>query len=301
MRIKEILKEINYIKFIGNENDVVEKVVSLNEINMSKNAISWCSDKNIAFLDKVSTPSIIIISNNAVDKIKKDISYIAVENPRRAFQEVLSKFFTVKRETKIHSSAIISEDCKIGNNAYIGHNVIIEENCILGDNVTVLHNTVILNGTIVEDNVNIGSNNTIGGIGFGYEKNGKGDFELIPHIGNVVIKKNVDIGNNTCIDRAVLGSTIIGDNVKIDNLVHIAHGVNIGRNAAVIANAMVAGSVHIGENSWIAPSASILNKKYIGNDALIGLGAVVTKDVEEFTIVAGNPAKLIRKINKNEK
>ena len=125
-----------------------------------------------------------------------------------------------------------------------------------------------------------------------------GDFELIPHIGNVVIKDNVDIGNNTCIDRAVLGSTILEENVKVDNLVHIAHGVSVGRNSVVIANAMVAGSVKIGSNSWIAPSSSILNKKDVGDNSLVGMGAVVTKSIEDNTIVAGNPAKFIRKIEK---
>lgn len=109
----------------------------------------------------------------------------------------------------------------------------------------MLHNTVILKDTIIEDNVVIGANNTIGGVGFGYEKDREGNFELIPHIGNVHIKRNVEIGNNTCIDRAVLGSTILEENVKVDNLVHIAHGVFVGRNSVVIANAMVAGSVNI--------------------------------------------------------
>jgi UDP-3-O-[3-hydroxymyristoyl] glucosamine N-acyltransferase len=143
--------------------------------------------------------------------------------------------------------------------------------------------------------VKVGCNCTIGGTGFGYEKDENGEFQLIPHLGNVVLEDYVEIGNNTCIDRAVLGSTILEENVKVDNLVHIAHGVKVMRNSVVIANAMVAGSVVIGENSWISPSVSILNQKKVGNNALVGLGAVVIKDVEDNDIIVGNPGKSIKK------
>ena len=118
---------------------------------------------------------------------------------------------------------------------------------------------------------------------------------MIPHIGNVVLGNNVEIGNNSCIDRAVLGSTILHDNVKVDNLVHIAHGVVIGKNSLIIANAMVAGSATIGEHVWVAPSASILNKKSIANNAVIGMGAVVLKNVNEGETIIGNPGKPLNK------
>ncbi len=94
-------------------------------------------------------------------------------------------------------------------------------------------------------------------------KNEEGKYSIIPHMGNVVIKNQVEIGNNTCIDRAVLGSTIINENVKIDNLVHISHGVSLGANSLIIANTMIAGSSIIGENVWVSPSSSILNKKVL--------------------------------------
>ena len=297
INVKAILEKIDFINFIGDKQLKVNNVVPITELNNVDNAISWCDDKNQAILNGIKTNSLIIVSKNNTQTRHLN-TYLIVENPRRTFQQVLTIFFTKSRKASISSNATIDKSVIIGENVFIGHNVIIEENCTIGKNSIILHNTTIMSDTVIGNNVNIGSNNTIGGVGFGYEKNSNGDFELIPHIGNVVIKNNVDIGNNTCIDRAVLGSTVLEDNVKVDNLVHIAHGVKVGRNSVVIANAMVAGSVNIGENSWIAPSASILNKRDVGDNSLVGMGAVVTKNVEAYTIVAGNPSKLIRNIEK---
>ena len=132
-------------------------------------------------------------------------------------------------------------------------------------------------------------------MGFGYEKNEKGEYKAIKHVGYVVIEKDAEIANNVVIDRATLGVTVIGENVKIDNLVHISHNVRIGKNCMILANSMLAGSVTIGENSWIAPSASILNQKKIGSNVMVGMGAVVLKDVENDIVVVGNPSRILKK------
>ncbi|CAA0189725.1 UDP-3-O-(3-hydroxymyristoyl)glucosamine N-acyltransferase [Tenacibaculum maritimum] len=296
IKINEIINSLEIVKYLGSELAEVRTVVPIEEVNSTKNPLSWCNKKKLDKLKEIANSSAVIIISDSLEEVDYKFNVIFVENPRRAFQKVLTDFFLEKRNPHIAVSAKISDKARIGQGAFIGNNVIIEEGCEIGNNVTILHNTVVLKNTIIGDDVTIGVNNTIGGTGFGYEKNKRGDFELIPHIGNVVIKNNVDIGNNTCIDRAVLGSTILENNVKVDNLVHIAHGVKVGRNSVIIANAMIAGSVNIGENSWIAPSSSIINKKNIGDNVLVGLGAVVTKNVENDVIVAGNPAKFIRKI-----
>jgi UDP-3-O-[3-hydroxymyristoyl] glucosamine N-acyltransferase len=158
---------------------------------------------------------------------------------------------------------------------------------------------VLKYGTKIHDNAKIGANCTIGGVGFGYELDEEKKYVLLPHLGNVVLKSFVEIGNNTCIDRAVMGSTILEENVKVDNLVHIAHGVVIGKNSLIIANSMIAGSTKIGENVWVAPSVSILNKKTISDNSYIGMGAVVIKDVKENETIVGNPGKaLVKSENK---
>lgn len=144
----------------------------------------------------------------------------------------------------------------------------------------------------------IGKNTAIGRDGFGYARDKDGTLVKIPHRGNVVICKGVEIGSNVCIDRAVEGSTIIGEGTKIDNLVHIAHGVKIGKNCLIVAGAVIGGSCEIGDNCFIGINASIKNKVRVGNNVTIGMGAVVLKDVPDGETWAGNPAKKIEHVKK---
>lgn len=296
IKVKNILNSIKHITYIGDQSQNIVKVIQIDKDNNDPSILSWCSDKNKDLLLDIKAGTIIISNNIIKDNLNSDCNYIVVENPRRTFQEILIRFFVEKTQAEISKTSAIHTSTSIGKNVFIGNNTIIEKNCKIGNNVTIQHNTVIFKDTIIGNNVTIGANNTIGGIGFGYEKDENGDFQLIPHIGNVVLKDNVEIGNNTTIDRAVLGSTILEENVKVDNLVHIAHGVKIGRNSVIIANSMIAGSVVIGENTWIAPSSSVLNQKSIGNNSLVGMGAVVLKNVGDNEVVAGSPAKLLKKI-----
>lgn len=293
--IKDILEKIDYVNFVGSPDNVVDAPIELNLENKNPKSLMWLNTKNIAKLQKI-THGVLVVPSEAIDlKTNKNCDIIFTDHPRKAFMQILNTFFLGKKAFTIHPSAIIHQDVKLGKNVGIGANVIIEQDCIIGDNTCIDHNTVIKRNTLVGSHVVIGSNNTIGGAGYGYEKNDGGEFEFIPHLGNVVIKDFVEIGNNTCIDRAVLGSTILEDNVKVDNLVHIAHGVHIGHNSMIIANSMVAGSVKIGKNVWVAPSASILNQKNLGDNSLIGMGAVVLKNVPEDKIFIGNPARDLKR------
>jgi UDP-3-O-[3-hydroxymyristoyl] glucosamine N-acyltransferase len=188
----------------------------------------------------------------------------------------------------------ISPDTVIGEKVSLAPGVVIGSRVILEDNVKVGPNTVIANAHI-QRNVTIGANCSIGLPGFGYEADEDGIFWRFPHVGGIVIGEDVEIGSNTCIDRGSIGNTMIGQGVKIDNLVHIAHNVQIGDHSLIIANSMLGGSVTIGAKGWIAPSVSIMNQVTIGDASTIGLGAVVLKDVEDHSVMVGNPAKLLRK------
>lgn len=131
----------------------------------------------------------------------------------------------------------------------------------------------------------------IGTDGFGFERNGDGELERFPHLGGVVIEDDVEIGANVAIDRGALDDTWIGPRVRIDNLVHVAHNVRIGADAAIIAHAMLAGSASIGERAHIAPCASVREGVTVGAEAFVGMGAVVTGPVAERTTVVGSPAR----------
>jgi UDP-3-O-[3-hydroxymyristoyl] glucosamine N-acyltransferase len=299
-KILDILKELEVIQFIGNENTLIDRVIQSNVDNQDINAIMWVSPKNAIQLKEIKLGTIICAGID-IESINSNCNYIVVEQPRQAFQKTLKAFFVAKPNFTIAKSAIIHSSAVISADVFIGENVVIERGVKIGKFVQINHNTTILSDTIIGDEVIIGCNCTIGGVGFGYEKNEEGEFELIPHIGNVVLEDFVEIGNNTCIDRAVLGSTILRKNAKVDNLVHIAHGVEVGENSMVIANAMVAGSVKIGRNSWIAPSASILNQKKIGDNVTVGLAAVVVKDVADDLTVMGSPAENIKDFLRKKK
>ena len=146
------------------------------------------------------------------------------------------------------------------------------------------------------DNVVIGEYCSIGRDGYQYILDvSTNKLIKFPHFGNIILEDDVEIGNNVCIARGALSNTILRRGVKVDNLVHIAHNVEVGENTQIIANAMIAGSVKIGKNCWISPSSSIKNQITIGDNVLIGLGAVVIKNVESNCVMIGNPARLLRK------
>ena len=300
MIIEKLISNLPVLSFHGNKEELIKDVLSLDDDINSNNVLSWCNDKNWTKL-KDKTFGTFIISPFTFENLKKDnffsnINLIIVENPRQYFAKFLAIYANEHTVFEIATSAVIDSSVQMDKSKVsIGHNVVIEKKVTLGEGVIIGHNTVVKNNTFIGNHSKIGSNCTIGGVGFGYEKDENGNYQIMPHVGNVHIGDYVEIGNNVCIDRAVLGSTKLENNVKVDNLVHIAHGVKIGKNSLIIANAMIAGSTVIGKDVWVAPSASIMQKKIIGDYATIGMGSVVIKDVEARSIVAGVPAKKLSK------
>ncbi len=191
----------------------------------------------------------------------------------------------------ISPSAVIHENATLDRRkVYIGHFSVIGK-CKIGENVVIKNNVVIEDNVIIGNNVVIESGTVIGKDGFGYSKNPlTNEYIKFPHKGKVIIEDDVEIGANTCIDRGALSDTIIKKGSKIDNLVHIAHNVEIGENSIIIAGSVIGGSTKVGKNSWLAPSVTLRNGIDIGENVVVGLGSVVTKDLESDKTYSWFPA-----------
>ncbi|MBN1694626.1 UDP-3-O-(3-hydroxymyristoyl)glucosamine N-acyltransferase [candidate division WOR-3 bacterium] len=236
-------------------------------------------------------------------------SWIKVEDVKASMLKILKTFYP--------ASVKIPENClrkiedfghvKIGKNVRIGENVTIGSNCILGngvnifpssyignnveigDNSIIYPHSVILDGTKIGHYVKIYPGVVIGSDGFGYHRMG-GELEALPHIGIVVIGDRVEVGALTMIDRGTLGNTIIGAGTKIDNSVHIAHNVKIGKNVIILAQVGIAGSCEVGDNVVIAGQVGIADHVKIGKNAVVAAKSGVAKDVKAGEVVFGYPA-----------
>lgn len=180
--------------------------------------------------------------------------------------------------------------------AVIGQNVVIENGCQVGANCVIEHNVVLHEGVRLGENCRIRSCSSIGGDGFGFERLSDNVSIRFPHLGGVKVGNDVEIGACTAVARGTLSDTIIEDGVKVDNLVHVAHNCRIRKGAFVIACAELSGGVTVGESAWVAPNSCTHQKITIGRNSIVGLGAVVTKDVPDSSVYAGNPAKKIRDV-----
>ncbi|MFN4083082.1 MAG: UDP-3-O-(3-hydroxymyristoyl)glucosamine N-acyltransferase [Bacteroidia bacterium] len=243
---------------------------------------------------KNTKAKIVIIEQEDIDTSLNKI-YIITKNPKLLFLRIVNNLTKRQVEPGIHSTAIISKGAVISPTAYIGPYCVIE-NVEIGDNTIINSHCLIKDGTKIGKDVIIQSNVIIGTDGFGYSRNAENKLERFPHIGGVIIEDDVEIGSSTCIDKGSLGNTIIKKGCKFDNLVHIAHNVEIGENTIVTANAIIAGSSKIGNNCWIAPSVIIRDALNIGNNVTIGIGAVVTKDIPDNQTWTGNPAKSLEEL-----
>lgn len=260
----------------------------------TENSISWLKGipENYEDILKNSKANFIVCNHFVNTEVLKKIPkvFILSENPKETFIDILTFVFCNSNIFGIHPSSIISENTKIGENCFIGPNVFIDENCIIGNNVKIIGNNFIFSKTTIGNNVTINPGTVIGSDGFGYSRGNDDKLKKFPHFGGVIIEDGVEIGANVCIDRGTLDNTIIKKGVKIDNLVHIAHNVEIGENSLIIANSMIGGSTKIGNGSWIAPSVNLMNGITIGHKTTVGMGSTVTKSIEDNQTWTGSPA-----------
>jgi UDP-3-O-[3-hydroxymyristoyl] glucosamine N-acyltransferase len=243
---------------------------------------------------------------------------IRVEDAYQAFASLLNLYSSTLPQKKgtdsesyIHESATIGTDCYIGAFAFIGekvgigNNVKIYPQAYIGDRVQIGDNTKIYPGVKIYNDCLIGKNciihasTVIGSDGFGFAP-GEGTYQKIPQIGNVIVEDDVEIGSNVSIDRATIGSTIIHKGTKLDNLIQVAHNVEIGENSVIVAQSGIAGSTKVGKNVMIAAQAGIVGHVTIANNVKIGAQSGVSHSISnEGEIVLGSPAYNIRETKKS--
>ena len=254
--------------------------------------------------------SLVIVNEGFTPESTITPTLIRVKDAYMSFAQLLELYQQSKpQKTGISPKAHISETAKIGDNVYIGEFAVIGENSTVGDNCKIYPNTT------VGDNVTIGTDTTlfagvkiyedciignectlhagvvIGADGFGFAPQQDSDFKKVPQIGNVVIEDRVEIGANTAIDRATLGSTIIKRGVKLDNMIQIAHNVVIGENTVIAAQTGIAGSTKIGRNCMIGGQVGFVGHITIADEVKIAAQSGIGKSIKEKgTIMEGSPA-----------
>jgi len=262
----------------------------------SEGDLAWVSAKRLAAdPDAVSRyrGSLLICPDTV--KTVADARVVLCAQPKIAFIRAVREFFPDLDGIGWPSGAVVvSADAEIGRGVVLAAGVVVGPSVILGDAVSVGPNTCIANAEVAAG-VRIGANCSIGLPGFGYDADAEGTYWRFPHVGRVIIEEGVEIGSNTCIDRGSLGATVIRRGAKIDNLVHVAHNVVVGRNTLVIANSMLGGSAELADGVWVAPSVSLMNQAKVGAGAVLGMGAVVLKDVADGATMVGNPARKLEK------
>ena len=201
----------------------------------------------------------------------------------------------------ISASASVGEGCYVGAFAYIGDGTKVGQNCriyphayigdhvTIGDNTTVYPHATIYTGCVVGNNCILHAGSVVGADGFGFAPEGE-EYKKIPQIGNVVIEDNVEIGANTTIDRAVMDSTILRRGVKLDNLVQIAHNVEVGENTVMAAQVGIAGSTKIGKHCMFGGQVGLAGHIKIADHVNFGAQSGVISDIKEPTTVLGAPA-----------
>lgn len=270
--------------------------------------ITFLSNPKYApFLEKTSASAVITSRQAAVSGRK---ALIKVENPSLAFTQVVQSFGENKARHPqgIHPSSSVSPGASLGRNVSVGAHAVIEDGASVGGGTVVYPgcyigygarigsgcllypNVTVREDVVIGDRVIIHSGTVIGSDGFGYVTV-KGMHHKIPQTGTVVIGDDVEIGANVTVDRARFDKTVIGSGTKIDNLVQVAHNVNVGSNVLLVAQAGISGSTKIGDGAIIAGQAGLVGHITVGEGAVVTAQSGVSKSVPPKTMVSGYPAR----------
>ena len=295
----------------GDENILVSNLSKIEEGTIG--TLSFLANPAYTNYIYSTNASIVIVNKSFVleNPVKSSCTLIRVENAYESFAKLLELYNQINTEKEgveqpsfVSSNAKIGENCYVGAFAYIGQNVsignhvkiyphvYIGDNCKIGNNTTLFSGVKIYHDCVIGNNCTIHASTVVGSDGFGFAPNNEGHvFTKVPQIGNVIIEDDVEIGSNSSIDRATLGSTILRRGVKLDNLVQIAHNVEIGENTVIAGLSGIAGSTKVGKNCMIGAQVGVAGHLRIANGVKIagqsGIGSSIDKEGE---ILQGSPA-----------
>lgn len=308
----------NYLKgeIEGNPNEIVHDISRIEE--GKKGTLAFLANPKYEKYLYDTQASIILINRSLKLERKVNTTLIRVDDAYQAFASLLNLYTSSLPQKKgidpnsyIHKSASVGNDCYIGafafigEHAKIGNNVKIYPQVYIGDNAIVGDNTKLYPGVKIYNDCNVGKNciihasTVIGSDGFGFAP-ATGEYQKIPQLGNVIIEDDVEIGSNVSIDRATMGSTIIHKGTKLDNLIQIAHNVEVGENTVMAAQSGIAGSTKVGNNLMIAAQVGIIGHITIADDVKIGAQSGVSHSItKEGEILLGSPAYNIRETKKS--
>lgn len=307
--ILELSKLLEGLVF-GDESKII---TSLNRIeDAGEDEVTFVADsKYFDYLNNTKA-GCVIVSKEFDNQPYPKVNFIKVNDPRKTINHLLnylneilknkkSNFIhptvVIGQNTEISKTAYIGANCVIGDNCLINGNVVIHPGCVLYDNVSIGKNTILNANVVCYDDVEIGddcvfhSGAVIGADGFGFEEMPDGSYVKIPQLGNVRIGNRVEIGANTTVDRALLGSTIIEDGVKLDNLIMIAHNVTVGENTAMASQVGISGSTKIGKRNRIGGQTGMAGHLKTTDDVVLLARCGVAKSIDQKGAYFGAPAR----------
>ena len=293
-------------KVEGDENREVSTFSKIEEATDSSLCF-FANDKYAPYLEQTKA-AVILVSHEFKHPVSGSSTLIRCHNPYEATAKLLEFYQTKINQSGIEANSYIHEAAQIGSQVYVAAFAYISENATIDDgsklfphvfvgkNVRIGRNVVIHSGVkiyegcIIGDNCILHSVTVIGSDGFGFAPSADGRFSKIPQVGNVILEENVEIGANTVIDRATMGSTLIKSGTKLDNLIQIAHNVVIGKNTVIAAQTGISGSTKIGNQVMIGGQVGIVGHIQIGDKARINAQSGVSKSLDTGAAVTGSPA-----------
>jgi UDP-3-O-[3-hydroxymyristoyl] glucosamine N-acyltransferase len=315
MDFQELVKRLNLL----DEQTSLRQNISLNPAITEVSAIDQAQVGAIAFIEgsalahwvsKTQASALILPQDTELKTVadERAIAWISTDQPRLLFAQVLGLFYQPWRPApNIHATAVIDPSAKIGKDVAIGANVIIQAGAVIGNEVclypnvviypqaqigdrTVLHaNCVIHERAVLGQNCVVHSGAVIGAEGFGFVPTATGWYKM-PQSGRTVLEDGVEVGCNTAIDRPAVGETRIGQGTKIDNLVQIGHGCQVGQNCILVSQAGLAGAVQLGDRVIIAGQSGVTEKLKLGDHTIVTAKSAVFQDVAAGETVSGIPA-----------